>query len=163
MQSITKTWLLYTWNDNKRHMGYIAHLRKQFKSINTYYDYIITLINRIKIPSFTLWEFNCSSFEQTWIPFTQGCFVPNLVEIAPVVLEKKSKIEQVYGRTDRQRMDDRRSEKLTWAFSSGELKRRCFSEISKIECFLLTDTYLTFADGTCTHKIPHFNFFTKSF
>ena len=24
---------------------------------------------------------------------------------------------------------------------------------------LLTDTYLTFADGTCTHKIPYFNFF----
>ena len=29
------------------------------------------------------------SFEQTWIPFTQGCFVPSLVEIGPVVLEKK--------------------------------------------------------------------------
>ena len=28
---------------NKRPMGHIAHLRKQFKSINTY-DYIITLI-----------------------------------------------------------------------------------------------------------------------
>ena len=28
-------------------MGHIAHLRKQFKSINTY-DYIITLINRRK-------------------------------------------------------------------------------------------------------------------
>ena len=30
------------------------------------------------------------SFEQTWIPFTQGCFVPTLVEIGPVVLEKKT-------------------------------------------------------------------------
>ena len=29
------------------------------------------------------------SFEQTWIPFTQGCFVPSLVEIGSVVLEKK--------------------------------------------------------------------------
>ena len=29
------------------------------------------------------------SFEQTWIPFTQGCFVSSLVEIDPVVLEKK--------------------------------------------------------------------------
>ena len=28
-------------------------------------------------------------FEQTWIPFTQGCFVRSLVEIGPVVLEKK--------------------------------------------------------------------------
>ena len=30
-----------------------------------------------------------SSFEQTWILVTQGCFVPSLVEIGPVVLEKK--------------------------------------------------------------------------
>ena len=29
------------------------------------------------------------SFEQTWIPFTQGCLaVPNLIEIGPVVLEE---------------------------------------------------------------------------
>ena len=49
------------------------------------------------------------------------------VEIGPVVLEKKSKIGKVYrktdGRTDRQTRDDRRSEKLTWAFSPGELKK----------------------------------------
>ena len=32
---------------NKRPMGHIAHLRKQFKSINTY-DYIITMIKRRK-------------------------------------------------------------------------------------------------------------------
>ena len=29
------------------------------------------------------------SFEQTWLPFIQGCFAPSFVEIAPVVLEKK--------------------------------------------------------------------------
>ena len=34
-------------------------------------------------------DFIGSSFEQTWIPFTQGCFVQRLVEIGPVVLEKK--------------------------------------------------------------------------
>ena len=34
-------------NLKKRPMGHIAHLRKQFKSINTY-DYIITLIKRRK-------------------------------------------------------------------------------------------------------------------
>ena len=38
---------------NKRPMGHIAHLRKQFKSINTY-DYIITLIRRRKNPLLTL-------------------------------------------------------------------------------------------------------------
>ena len=55
-------------------MGHIAHLRKQFKSLNKY-DYIITLIQRIKKK--TLWELIGSSFEQTWILFTQGCFVPS--------------------------------------------------------------------------------------
>ena len=39
-------------NLNKRPMGHIAHLRKQFKSINTY-DYIITLIKRKKITLLT--------------------------------------------------------------------------------------------------------------
>ena len=33
---------------NKRPMGHIAYLRKQFKSINTYNYYIITLIKRRK-------------------------------------------------------------------------------------------------------------------
>ena len=70
-------------------MGHIAHLRKQFKSINTY-NYIITLIKRRKNTIIIIlmrikWFF----FEQNWIPFTQGCFVPSLVEIGSVVLEKK--------------------------------------------------------------------------
>ena len=47
------------------------------------------LIKRRKNLFFTLWELNSSSFEQTWIPFTQGCTVEGLVEIGPVVLEKK--------------------------------------------------------------------------
>ena len=36
------------------------------------------------------------SFEQTWIPFNKGWFVPTLVEIGPVVLEKKMKMWKVY-------------------------------------------------------------------
>ena len=28
-------------------------------------------------------------FEQTWMPFTQICFVSRLVEIGPVIMEKK--------------------------------------------------------------------------
>ena len=44
-------------------------------------------------------------FEQTWISFTRGFFVPNLVEICPVVLEKKMKMWRfidtwIYGLTD---------------------------------------------------------------
>ena len=40
------------------------------------------------------------SFKQTWITTTQACFVPSLFEIAPVVLEKKTK---KWKFTDRQR------------------------------------------------------------
>ena len=125
-------------------MGHIAHLRKQFKSINTY-DYIITMIKRrnknIIILMRIKWFFFeqralnpihprilCAKFGWDWLsgsreedflnfvnvfslfrnylplekdgalhlnelanlnPFTQGCFVPSLVEIGPVVLEKK--------------------------------------------------------------------------
>ena len=47
------------------------------------------------------------AFEQTWIPSTQGCFVPSLVEIGQVILEKKLKMWKVYRRTDRQTTDDR--------------------------------------------------------
>ena len=58
----------------------------EFKSRNTY-EYIIMLIKRIK-KTVIYWEFNGSLFEQTWIPFTQGCIVPSLVDIGHVVLEK---------------------------------------------------------------------------
>ena len=44
----------------------------------------------------TLWEFSGSSFEQTWIPFTQGCLASSLVEIGPVFMEKKMKMWKVY-------------------------------------------------------------------
>ena len=104
---------------NKRPMSHIAHLRKHFKSINTN-DYIITLIKRRKkniINFMRIYWF----FIWTWIPFTQGFFGPSFVEIGPVVLEKM-KMWKVYRQTDRQTTEDRWSEKLTWAFSSGELK-----------------------------------------
>ena len=37
----------------------------------------------------SLWKRMRSLFEQTWIPFIKGCFVPSLFESGPVVLEKK--------------------------------------------------------------------------
>ena len=83
-----------------------------------------------------LWRGPGPSFEQTWSPFTQGWCVPSLVEFGPAVLEKKSKMWKVNGQTDRrtdgqtdrqtdrrtdgQTTDNRRSEKLTWTFGSGE-------------------------------------------
>ena len=47
------TWAFSSGELNKRPMGHIAHLRKQFKSINTY-DYIITLIKRRKKKHFMI-------------------------------------------------------------------------------------------------------------
>ena len=79
---------LLSKNINKRPMGHIAHLRKQFKSINIY-DYIITLIKRRKKNIIIFMRIKWFFFEQNWIPFTKGWFVPNLTEIGSVVLEKK--------------------------------------------------------------------------
>ena len=66
--------------------------KTSWKSINT----VIWLSQCWKKSLFSLWELNGFSFEQTWIPFTQWCFVPILVEIDPVVLEKKMKMWKVY-------------------------------------------------------------------
>ena len=80
------------------------------------------------------WKGQGPSFEQTWISFTQGCFMPSLVEIGKVVLEKKMKMWKVYRQTDGRTTDEWWSEKLTWAFSSGELKNN-----QLIEAFNLND------------------------
>ena len=50
-----------------------------------------------------------SSFEQTWIPFTYGCFVRSLVEIGPVVLAKKKKMWKVYDHDRQQTNCDQKS------------------------------------------------------
>ena len=67
-----------------------------------------------------------SSFVQTWISSTQGCFVPSLAEIGWVVVKEKMKMWKIYKQTDRRTdgktTNDRRSEKLTRAFSTDELK-----------------------------------------
>ena len=158
-------------------MGYIAHLRKQLKSINTY-DYIITLTKRRKKPLLSLWKLhvNGSSLNkieshspedalcQVWLKLAQwfwrrffnffnvfllflndlpwkraGPFIwRNLNLLHPRMLCAKfgwnwpsGSWEEVKNReslqtdrqTDRQTDDGRKgSEKLSWAFSSGELK-----------------------------------------
>jgi hypothetical protein len=74
---------------------------------------------------YPLGEEQSPSFEQFRIPSPQGWLVPSLVTIGQVVLEKKSKMYKFTERwRDRRKTDIGRSEKLTWAFSSGELKRR---------------------------------------
>ena len=88
--SIVSWWYTYLTNivwlchrRNKRPMGHIAHLRKQF----------IWLYHKVdkekKKKLLTLWEFIGSPFEETWISFAEGCFVPRLVKIGSVLLEKR--------------------------------------------------------------------------
>ena len=50
------------------------------------------------------------SFDQIWLSFTEGCFVPSLTEIHPVVLGKTSD-RQTVGRTT----DDQKSSEIGWA------------------------------------------------
>ena len=64
--------------------------------------------------------------------FTKKCFVPSLVEIGPVVLEKM-KMWKVYANNDGETTDKFCSEKLTRVFGSGgpksylEYKKKNFS------------------------------------
>ena len=130
-------------------MDHIAHLRKQFKSINTH-DYIITLIKRRRrniinlINRICLISWMYFLLFRYYLPLEKGgalnsnkletsqprMLVSSLVEIGSVDLENRSKIGKVYKwtdrrtyrQTDRQSTEDRRLEKLTWAFISGELK-----------------------------------------
>ena len=66
------TWKQLDRFKNKRPMGHIA---QDFKIFSIYFG-----------------EGRGPSFEQTWIPSTQGSFVPSLVEIGPMVLKKIFKL-----------------------------------------------------------------------
>ena len=46
------------------------------------------------------WKRAALHFKKSWIPFTQECFVPSVVEIGPVVLEKTMKMWKVYNNND---------------------------------------------------------------
>ena len=67
---------------HKRPMGHIAHLR----NLNTFeqrYDQIYHRIGQVvQEKIFKFHECTCAIF------FTQGCFLPSLVEVSPVVLKK---------------------------------------------------------------------------
>ena len=76
-------------------------------------------------------------------PLHPRMLVPSLVEIGPVVLEKKMKMWKVYrqtdgrtdGRTDRQTTDDRWSEKLRWAKKMKSLLSRLLT-VQRKYCWL---------------------------
>ena len=89
--------------------------------------------------------------KKKWIPFNQKCFVPSLVEIGSVVLEKM-KMWKVYNDNAQQTNFDQKSSVET---SSGELKTG--------ESKLWTTTYPLNTDSvsiTCTYKdnFPYISF-----
>ena len=59
--------------------GPVVPEKKMFKRLQC-----ISTISQLSL----LWEKRGPSFEQICIPFTQGCFVPSLVESGQIVLEK---------------------------------------------------------------------------
>ena len=74
----------YKQKDHGQH----AHLRNQFKSIELWLYHNVELERRKPIISFFKFlMIEWSIFIKPWVPFPQGCFVPNLVKIGPVVLE----------------------------------------------------------------------------
>ena len=67
--------------------------------------------------------------------------MPSLVEFGPVVLEKKMKLWKVYDDDD-DNNDELLSEKLTWAYGSGELIKGIFwGKHSLFVNFIQTYTY----------------------
>ena len=82
------------------------------------------------------WEYECPSFEKKtpWIPVTQECFLLSLIEIDPVILEKKTKTCEKFTPT-RTKTDDGH---FTWAFGSGELKpNHTFRSHNKLEKYTI--------------------------
>ena len=65
---------------------------ESFKILLMYFCYFVLIFGKGNGPS----------FEEIWIPFSQKCFVPSLVDIRPMVFEKKMKIWKIYRQTDGQ-------------------------------------------------------------
>ena len=73
---------------NKRSTGHIAHLRKKFKSINTY-DFFITLIKRRKKKHYKDNKNLLVLHLKKLNPYHARMLVPRLVKIGSVVLEMR--------------------------------------------------------------------------
>ena len=79
----------------------VPHRSPEKNSSNQFPHRIILMLIKRKKSLSTLRELNGSFFAQTWIPFTQRCFVPSLVEIGPVDFstgEENFKISSIYFR-----------------------------------------------------------------
>ena len=71
---------------------------QMFKLAQSFWRSFLNLVNVFSILLVSIWKI--------WIPFIQGCIVPSLVEIDPVVLEKKMKVWKVYDNNNDANDDD---------------------------------------------------------
>ena len=82
---------------NKKPMGHIPHPRNQFKSKHIcsklWLYHPVDLERRKPIISF-FFIIEWSLFVKHWVPFTQGCYRPSLVEIDQMVLQKIFRFRQ---------------------------------------------------------------------
>ena len=117
---------------NKRPMGHIAHLRKLeigeenfwISSMNFRYFAIISPLGRA-------WPFIWTNLNPLYPGILCVKFSWNWPSGSGEEDENVKSLQtdgQSDGRTDRQTTDDRWSEKLTWAFSTGELKKVNFGQ-----------------------------------
>ena len=100
---ICLNWIPFTqewFMPNVFEIGPVVLERKIFFNLSMYFRNFIIIFP---------WKRMGPSFEQTWIPCTQGCFVPSLVEIGPMVLEKKMKMWKVYDNNDNNDDDGQRT------------------------------------------------------
>ena len=102
----------------------------QFQSMKTFvqsYDYAIKL--REKKSSSPCWELNGPLSINNWIPFTQRCTMPSLVDINLVVLHKKLNMWKVYRQTDiRRTAGDQKTHlvfQLRWTKNNKSTGRIC--------------------------------------
>ena len=82
------------------------------------------------------------SFGQTWIIFTQGCFVPSLVENGRVVLEKKVKMWKVYDNNNNNTGDNNNDD------NDGQILMRKVHLSLRLP--FLVSTWATFVSCTVT-------------
>ena len=103
------------------------------------------------------------SFEQTWIPFTHGCFVPSFVEIGPAILEKKMKMRKVYDNANNDDDKDWQRTNFDQKSSLAQVSLKGFKNTPKIRAVIITILRcyhtLNYKSKISDISLAHFHFF----
>ena len=102
----------------KRPIDHIAHLRNISKQQS--YDFTITSIDRsIERERISFLRIVCFLFVITWILFTKNALCQVWLKLAQWLWKNDTNVESLRQRRTKYKF---RSEKLTWAFDSDEIK-----------------------------------------